>query len=181
DVFRVAGQPAPGLDGIDAARQNGHAVPALLAVPDGAVAGFADGVDGEFLLRRLQFLQAGDVGPGLLQPAQQHGQPAVDAVDVVGGDLHGRTLYRNARPAAGPAWPPISATAKGMPSCQSGAIRGQAMKWPCTQAAPASAASARSTPLSTPSTTTSGASDAHRRTRSPSRRRPGRLACPRRR
>ena len=72
-----------------AARQDGHAVPAFLAVPDGLVAGVAQGRFGEVLLRRLQLLQAGDVGLRFLQPLQQGRQAAVDAVDVEGGDAHG--------------------------------------------------------------------------------------------
>jgi hypothetical protein len=53
------------------------------------VAGGADLHLREFILRRLQLLQAGDVRLGLFQPLQQGGQAAVDAVDVEGGDAHG--------------------------------------------------------------------------------------------
>jgi hypothetical protein len=46
-----------------------------------------DGGERKFLVRRLEFLQADSVGLGLLQPTQQHRQPSVHAVHVVGGDL----------------------------------------------------------------------------------------------
>ena len=57
-------------------------------MPDGLVARLADGVDRELLVGRLQLLQAGDVRLRRREPVEQHGQAAVDAVDVVGGDLH---------------------------------------------------------------------------------------------
>src|SRR5690242_17131253 len=57
-------------------------------MPDRPVAHVGNRLLGELLLRRLQLLQADRVRLGLLQPAQQHRQAAVDAVDVVGGDLH---------------------------------------------------------------------------------------------
>ena len=57
-------------------------------MPDRAVAGLADRRFGKLLLRRLEFLQADDVGLGLGEPAQQHGKAAVDAVDVEGRDPH---------------------------------------------------------------------------------------------
>ena len=44
---------------------------------------------GEPLFRCLQLLQANDVGLCLSEPAQQDREPAIDAVHVVGGDLHG--------------------------------------------------------------------------------------------
>ena len=87
-VVGVARQAAPGLDRLGAAREDGDAVPALLAVPDRAVAGLADRGFREPLVRGLQLLQADDVRLGLRQPAQQHRQAAVDAVDVEGGDPH---------------------------------------------------------------------------------------------
>src|SRR5438067_1478827 len=39
------------------------------------------------LVRRLDFLQADDVGTLLLEPIEQPREPAVDAVDVIGSDL----------------------------------------------------------------------------------------------
>jgi hypothetical protein len=57
-------------------------------MPDRAVSGLANIGEGEFLLRGLQFLKAYDVGLRLLEPAQQHRQPAIHPVDVVRGDLH---------------------------------------------------------------------------------------------
>src|SRR5271163_5046877 len=89
-VVRVAGQASTSLQRILTARENGDAVPALLAVPDHAVAGLADSGFRKLLLRRLQFLETRDIGPGFGEPAQKHRQPAIDAIDVEGCDLHGR-------------------------------------------------------------------------------------------
>jgi hypothetical protein len=87
-VIRVAGQPAPGLLRLSTARQDGDTVPALLAVPDRTIAGLTDRRLRKLLLRRLQLLQANDVRLSPREPAQQHGQAPVHAVDVVGGDSH---------------------------------------------------------------------------------------------
>jgi hypothetical protein len=48
-----------------------NAVPALLAVPDCPVTGFPKLALGEFVVRCLQLLQAGDVRPGFGEPAHQ--------------------------------------------------------------------------------------------------------------
>ena len=42
---------------------------------------------GAFLVRRLDFLQADDVGTLLLEPIEQPRKPAVDAVNVIGSEL----------------------------------------------------------------------------------------------
>src|SRR6185312_13468937 len=68
--------------------EDGDSVPALLPVPQHVVAERADGLFREFLVWRFQFLEARNVRLVFLQPAQQNRQPAIDAVDVVGGDLH---------------------------------------------------------------------------------------------
>ena len=87
-VVGIAGEPAPSFLGNAIAGQNGNPVPALLPVPDGAVAGLLQRRRREALVGALEFLEAGDIGGGRLQPLQQHRQPAVDAVDVEGGDAH---------------------------------------------------------------------------------------------
>ncbi len=84
----VARQPTPGLGRIGAPGEDCDAIPTLLAVPDRAVAGVTKGRSREPLLRRLQFLQADDVRRGLGEPAHEHRQTAIDAVDVEGSDLH---------------------------------------------------------------------------------------------
>ena len=71
------------------AAEDGDAVEALLAVDKAVVARLAQRLDGEILRHHLDFLQAGDVGLGLLQPFQQAWQAGVGAVDVEGGDEHG--------------------------------------------------------------------------------------------
>src|SRR5688572_20015094 len=48
----------------------------------------------------LELLEAGDVGPRLGEPAEQHRQPGVHAVYVVRRDLHG---------GAPPSWDPVRA------------------------------------------------------------------------
>src|SRR3546814_1004082 len=50
--------------------QHRDPVPAALPVPDHVIARVADRLLGEFLLRRLQFLQHKDVGLGKRQPLQ---------------------------------------------------------------------------------------------------------------
>jgi hypothetical protein len=75
-----AGQAASGFDRIYAARKDGDAVPAFLAVPDHAKAGISNWAFRELLLRRLQLLQANDVGRSFVEPAKKNGKPAIDAV-----------------------------------------------------------------------------------------------------
>ena len=50
----------------------------------------------KLLVGRLQLLKTDDVRRGLFQPLQQIGQPAVDAVDVVGRDPHRRLVSLSA-------------------------------------------------------------------------------------
>lgn len=89
-VGEVARQTSAGQDGRTAAAQDRHAVPAVLAAPDGMVTRLADRSLRKLLIARLQLLKADDVGPGRLQPDQQSGEPAVDAVDVEGRDAQRR-------------------------------------------------------------------------------------------
>jgi hypothetical protein len=87
-IVGVTGQAATGLDGLRATREDRHAIPALLPMPDCAVTGGADSVDREFLIGRLQLLEAGDVRLGLPEPIQEDWQTCVDAVDIEGCDFH---------------------------------------------------------------------------------------------
>src|SRR5690606_27514080 len=87
-VPRQPGEPAPGLVNLADPAEDRHPVPTRLAMPDRFVAEVADRSLGELLVGRLELLQADDLGPAQLEPAQQHRQPSVDAVDVVGGDFH---------------------------------------------------------------------------------------------
>src|SRR6185312_5483286 len=82
-VVGIARQTAPPFDGHFATGEDGDAVVALLPVPDAAVARSFDGGRRKPVIGGLDLLQAGDVGRGLLEPAQQNRQPAVHAVDVV--------------------------------------------------------------------------------------------------
>ncbi len=61
-------------------------------MPDRAIACGADGDDRKILVRRLQLLQARDVGRLAFQPFEQTRQPGADAVDVIGRDLHRGSL-----------------------------------------------------------------------------------------
>jgi hypothetical protein len=71
DVVRVARQPAAALDRVASPGQDRDAVERLLAAPDRAVAGVADRTDRKGLVRRLQLLQADDVGLRLGEPFEQ--------------------------------------------------------------------------------------------------------------
>uniref|UniRef100_A0A0N4ZLD9 Transcriptional regulator n=1 Tax=Parastrongyloides trichosuri TaxID=131310 RepID=A0A0N4ZLD9_PARTI len=48
----------------------------------------AEGLDGEVRLLRLELLQTDHVWTARFQPAEQYRQPAVDPIDVIGGDPH---------------------------------------------------------------------------------------------
>src|SRR5215203_6155326 len=87
-VLKLARQPTPGLGRIGSAGEDCDAIPTLLAVPDRPVASVTKRRSREPLLRGLQFLQADDVRRGLVEPAQEYRQTAVDAIDVEGSDLH---------------------------------------------------------------------------------------------
>lgn len=78
---------------LGAAREDGDAVPAFLAVPDRAVTGLFQLGMRKFFVRRLQFLKADHVRRGQVEPAQQDRQPAVDAVDVEGANLHSKACF----------------------------------------------------------------------------------------
>ena len=90
-VAVVAGQAALHLGG-GLAAEDGDAVEALLAVDKAVIARLAQPLDREIFGYGLDLLQAGDVGPGRLQPFEQARQAGVGAVDVEGGDQHGATL-----------------------------------------------------------------------------------------
>jgi hypothetical protein len=87
-IVWIAGEFASGFDWLRAAREDRDTIPAPLSVPDGAVARVPDRRYGELLLRCFQLLQAHDVGRCFGEPPQQDGEPAVDAVDIEGGDFH---------------------------------------------------------------------------------------------
>jgi hypothetical protein len=72
-ILRIARQHATDLDRIRAAREDRHAVVALLTVPDHAVTGVANRALRKFFLRRFQFLKAHDIRRGLAQPPQHVG------------------------------------------------------------------------------------------------------------
>jgi hypothetical protein len=64
------------------------AVPALLTMPDRAITSRLDCGLEEFLVQRLQLLQADDLRLGFGEPAQQHRKAAINAIHVEGRDLH---------------------------------------------------------------------------------------------
>src|SRR5690606_40552143 len=86
-ILRLAVEPASHFLRRPAFGQDGHAVEALLPVPDGTIAGRLDVLDREAVVLRLDFLQASDVGLRFGQPFDKPGQPGADAVDVEGRDL----------------------------------------------------------------------------------------------
>src|ERR1039458_7761083 len=57
DVVRIAREPATTFNGIETARNNGDAVPALLAMPNRTIARLANSCFWKFLLWCLQFLK----------------------------------------------------------------------------------------------------------------------------
>jgi hypothetical protein len=59
-----------------------------LAVPDGFISGIQQGGLGEFFLWSFEFLKAGYIRRCLLEPPEQYRQVAIDAIDIIGGDLH---------------------------------------------------------------------------------------------
>ena len=87
-VSRIAREAGAGFDRLRASGQNGDAVPALLAVPDRALAAIPDRGLGKFFLWRFQFLEARDIRQGFRKSAQQDWQTAIDSVHVERGDLH---------------------------------------------------------------------------------------------
>jgi hypothetical protein len=91
-IIRITTLAAARFDAIGTARQDGDAVAPFLPTSNRAVAGIADRASWKLLLRRLQFLQAHDVGRGLVEPAQEYGEPAVDSIDIEGGELHGASI-----------------------------------------------------------------------------------------
>src|SRR5215471_15729970 len=97
---RVAGQFAPRHDRLAAARQDGDAVPGLLAAPHSAVARLLDRGLGEFAVGGLKLLQRDNVGLFGAQPADQTTEPLVHVVDVEGRYLHRPSLasWSDARP-----------------------------------------------------------------------------------
>src|SRR5882672_6719776 len=87
-VLWIAGQGATDLDGIFVTREDRDPIPALLPMPDHAVAGLANRGFRKLLLRRLQLLKARNVGLGFAKPADERRQASSDSVDVVGRYLH---------------------------------------------------------------------------------------------
>lgn len=58
-------------------------------MPDRAIAGVSDRGLGELRLGRFQLLKTYRVGLRLIQPIEQDLKPAVDAIDVEGGEFQG--------------------------------------------------------------------------------------------
>ncbi len=83
------GQAPANLQGLIVTRQDGHAIPGGLPIPEGAVAGGLQLSLGEVYGFRLQLLQADDVRLLPLQPLQQNGKPGPNAIDVVGREGEG--------------------------------------------------------------------------------------------
>src|SRR5215470_14027009 len=90
-VVGVAGQFALRHDRLAAARQDGDAVPSLLAAPHGAVARLPNRGLGEFAVGGLKLLQRDDVGLFSAQPTDQITEPLVHVVDVEARYLHQRS------------------------------------------------------------------------------------------
>ena len=91
-VVGIAGQAAPGLDRICAARRGWRRRSSSSARARSRRSRASRiAASGNFSSGAFSSCRQTTSGCGLCQPAQQHRQPAVDAVDVVGGDLHAPT------------------------------------------------------------------------------------------
>jgi hypothetical protein len=88
NILFIAREDAVEFLGLVTTRKNGYAVPALLTMPDGTVACFVYGGFGKLFLRCFKFLQAYNIGCGFVQPAKENREAAMDAVNIVGCDLH---------------------------------------------------------------------------------------------
>src|SRR6516165_7977836 len=99
-VVRIAGQFAPCHDRLAAARQDGDAVPGLLAAPHGAVTRLLNRGLGEFAVGGFKLLQRDDVGLFGAQPADQITEPLVHVVDVESRYLHRPTITERFPPRA---------------------------------------------------------------------------------
>src|SRR5262245_6297852 len=87
-VAGIARQAPPHFHRWYALRENRHAIPRSLAVPDRAVSNLAQRNGGKRVVGRFELLQAHDVRPFLRDPGNELTEATADAVDVVSGDLH---------------------------------------------------------------------------------------------
>ena len=95
-IVGVVRKPAQTFYRIIAAHEDGDTIEPFLAVPNNAVARVTHVGFGKSFVARLQFLQTGDIGLGLVQPFEQPRQPRLDPVDVVSRDFQfGRTRPKN--------------------------------------------------------------------------------------
>lgn len=91
-AVRVPGQDTAHLDRLTIARQDRHPIPGFLPTPHRTIARFLDRSSRKLFIRRLKFLQADDIGGGLLQPSQEDVEPPIDAIDLVGSELQRRSV-----------------------------------------------------------------------------------------
>jgi hypothetical protein len=94
-ILRIARQARAGQHRIAVSREDRHAVPGTLALPDCAIAERSKGMRGKFSLLGLEFLQANDVWFSFGEPSHQVFQPLVDVVDVEGDNLQPAVLTPN--------------------------------------------------------------------------------------
>src|SRR5688572_10151152 len=87
-VRRVTRQPSAYQLRRPIFRQNGDAIPLLLAQPNGAIPATGNGFLRKILCEYFQFLQTDNVRLRLLQPNNQSVQAPVDVTDVVRRDFH---------------------------------------------------------------------------------------------
>src|SRR5690606_9787463 len=102
--------------------QDGHAVEALLPMPDRAIADPFEVGGREAVILAFDFLQAGDGRAGFLQPFQQARQAGADTVDIETGDLHARSCPAALGAAASSGWNECSDCKAGPASAASGGI-----------------------------------------------------------
>jgi hypothetical protein len=92
-IFRVARQACAGQHRIAVSREDRHAVPGTLALPDCTIAEGSKGLRGKCVLLGLEFLQTNDIWLSLDEPSHKVFQPLVDVVDK-GDNLHVQSSTR---------------------------------------------------------------------------------------
>src|SRR5205823_7206736 len=69
-------------------REDCHAVPGTLALPDSAIAEGSKQVRGKSLIFGLKLLEANDIWLSFVEPSHEVFQPLVDVIDIEASDLH---------------------------------------------------------------------------------------------
>src|SRR5260370_28388894 len=85
-IFSISRQACAGQHGSVVSRENGHAIPGTLSLPDCFVPESSKGIHGKGSLLRLELLETNHVRLSFGQPSQEVIQPLIDVVNVEGRD-----------------------------------------------------------------------------------------------